>query len=352
MKVSRESTQLRSRWSEEPWQSRLSRVTKAMRRGESLTSLHLEKADGYIDLRGVRIQALTPTRTPTHTVSPVPKDVKLQFVEDRLIVKDWNLELVDFSYSDLSGIGWRASRFKDVKFRQAVMPGSGMVNCRFDNVDFGGADLRGSVLGGCLAPGFSEYLGCSFERADLRETVYQYPVFQDCTFFHANLDDVDFGWSRLLRCKFVGRIRGASFHGSFSWAPRREQEPLLSRGVSPVSVVNPMEAVDFSAAYLDDVTFSEGISLETCIFPLDKDLIVIRDRERTYRMMETTIRSRWQDPARTEALEFLELFSSDKGKAGQKMDVVNRCSYEPMISAERPWAAEFFDLLAQAAAST
>ena len=261
-----------------------------------------------------------------------------------------NLKATDLSYASLPNVSWWDCHFTNTLCRGADVRGSGMTNCTFLDVDFDDADLRGSMIGGCEEGAFTEYTRCSFRRTDLRETIYEYPTFADCDFSNAKLGAVDFGWSRFTRCRFAGRLKGVWFRGTAAWASISDLERYRSQGIDPSSIVNRMEDVDFTEAYLDDVSFTQGIDLSTCKFPVGQGHIIVKDRHRTFAEMEDTIRASWHEPARSEALRALDIFTKDRAKKGQQMDVINRRSYEPLLESEgRDWGVDFFDLMEKAA---
>jgi len=97
--------------------------------------------------------------------------------------------------------------------------------------------------------------------ADLRDTSYGYPLFVDCSFENANLDAVDFGGSRFVRCRFSGRMFQVWFHGWYS-NPHPSDEELFARtGTDPKTIKNPMDGVEFTDAILEDCMFVDGIDL-------------------------------------------------------------------------------------------
>ncbi len=331
---------LRTRWGQSPWHEVGSAVVEALHSGRHLKRLHLPSYEGRMDLRGLPLPQPKPKgRLELPATGPSPS-FEFTLIEGRFKVENASVKGVDLSFSDLSGAVWRNCVFTDSLFRGARVSGGFFRNCTFEDVALDGAYLRDSLVGGCEGKAITSFRRSSFRNADLRNTYYQYPVFEDCDFSNALLDGVDFESSRFAKCRFAGKMTRVWFRGLS--VPRS-----TVRG-TPEKVWNAMTDVDFSAARLIDCMFVNRIDLSRCKFPSDGAHIVIRDREKVYDAMQAELQSSWQEPTCSEALKFLKLFAERKDKEGQKMDVVNRETFERSeysLGGVKPWYHDYFELL-------
>jgi len=309
--------------------------------------------EGRIDLRGFPAPKPVPRGKLKLPSSGSESSLEFTLIRGRFEAANVSLEHVDLSFSDLSHAVWKGCDFKDSLFRKAVVAQGFFRSCHFEDVVFDGADLRDTLVGGCEGETITSFRRTSFAKADLRHTRYQYPVFKNCDFSHAKLDGVDFQGSRFTRCKFAGKMTRVWFRGLYT-SPSTSRGTgyrarLHTTGINPDSIGNPMADVDFSEAYLDDCVFVNQIDLSRCRFPADGAHIVIKDREKVYSAVGKEIGESWSEPARSEAIAFLKLFSDRTDQVGQRMDVVNREAHEqnPYLKPEqiKPWAHDFFDLL-------
>lgn len=171
------------------------------------------------------------------------------------IVQGLHLRACDLTWSDLRQWEVEGCSFDDVVFDEANLGewrdrGSTFTRCRFD---------RTRLAGSGVGYEGSRYVGCSFLAVDFRKVVFARPEFLDCSFENCRFSGVDFFASSFARCRFVGEIRDAWFRGTY---PHAEDEQEF--GPAPG---NRMEGVDFSAASLRWVSFSDGCDVRTCKLP-------------------------------------------------------------------------------------
>lgn len=316
-----DSRSLQDRWEVEPFRALGDGVVNRIRDGRPLEDLGLPTHHGRTDLRGLsfprpRVLASSPLK-----VEGIGIPLRLERTEPRLVVKRRDLRHIDLSYGNASETSWHSCSFDDVLFTGACLRDVTFWSCRFQNCTFEGADLREAVLGGVAGSEPNEYARVSFVRADLRKSTHLYPLYRDCDFSNANLDDVRFDASRFTRCKFSGRLNGVWFWGRYEIPHPADVPYFAKRGIDPRSIVNPMEDVDFSDASLENCMFIFGIDLSRCRFPQDGAHIVLKDCLRTFDQMEQEIRASWTDPNRSEALGFLRREREDPRKAGQSIAV-------------------------------
>jgi uncharacterized protein YjbI with pentapeptide repeats len=324
---------LRSRWREEPWRNQIAEVLGSLLEGRKIPTLGLRRHEGRLDLRGISI--------PEH---------KFNAVDRRFGVSNSMIDSVDLSHSDLATSSWTNCSFNDVLCRRADLRGSRFTTCRFKATSFEEADLRHGTLGGYAGSEPTEYRTTSFVAANLTDSSFGYPLFEDCDFAQTKLDKVDFQGSRFVRCRFSGKLVQVWFHGFYARiAHPADKEYFARTGKDLRSIWNPMEDVDFSDSFLEDCVFVDGVNLATCRFPKDPSHIVLKDRLGIFRRMEDEIGRTWNEPSKSEALDFLNLLRNRKDKLDQSWDILNRKSFEenPYIPRRKNpnWNGRFFDLM-------
>ena len=87
-------------------------------------------------------------------------------------------------------------------------------------------------------------------------------TYVDCDFSDADLRDVNFWQSSLIRCTFAGTVREVVFDGRMLGEAKPDP--------------NPMDGVDFSAASLRGTDF-RAVDLRRVILPNDPDLLLVSD---------------------------------------------------------------------------
>jgi hypothetical protein len=187
----------------------------------------------------------------------------------------------------------------------------------------------------------------------MRDSSYGFAYFEDCRFVNAKLDKVDFQGARFSKCTFEGKLGEAWFRGWYSHPHPADLEYFARVGIDPRSIRNPMDGVDFSKAHLDDVMFVDEIDLSRCMFPEDGHHILLEDRIGIYDEVMRTVAETWSEPSRSEALTFVRRFRDRPDKSAQRIDVVNRQTFEenPYVGqrGNPSWLPAFFDVLQQVA---
>ncbi len=339
--------QVKARWAVEPWSGHLGEVVDALAHGRNLPDLELPRWDDRVDLRGLPLPEPVLRSVFFYANPKLRRPHPMGQIAGKSAYADSTLAHIDLSYSNIHLTDWDHVTFRDVLFREADASEVHFSGCVFEDVDFGKASLREASLGGYLGTDLNAYRRTSFARADMRHTYHRPSLYEDCDFSRAKLDGVDFDGSRFVRCKFAGKLSEVWFHGSYARPPEEDLRWFERARVSRESLVNTMEAVDFSEAYLQECMFVDRVDLSRCRFPVDRIHILIRNRARVLDALERELRAKWSDPARAGALSLLRIF---RGSPEQIMTVVNREDYEknPRIpERERdPWMGEFFDLMA------
>lgn len=191
-----------------------------------------------------------------------------------IVLKD-----LDFSGARLPSLRLFDCVLDNCVFRQAVCEGWRMWRTTLRRCSFEEANLRGSALG-TLSEGErwrdrNRFETVSFDRADLRDTVWHPAEVRECSFRETRLEKVEFSGTVFRRCVFSGPLDEVVFarHGF-----RCERFPP-----------NEMQDVDFSGVSFRWVEFRH-LDLATVRFPERPDHLVVDDYparlDRLLRMVE------------------------------------------------------------------
>ena len=262
-------------------------IIESLGNGVDPGALGVQKLDtGYLDLRWLKLpraQTLATARLG---------EARIEYRPGRPSVAGCNLSKTDFAGSDLGELTWESPyTLEDVKMdriqgrHQCFRPG--LVR----QATFRRADLRDSHWGVSGKPG-PTWDEVDFEGANLRGSTFGHPLFRGCRFGKTKLDGIDFNGSRFEDCVFQGPMRDVWFHGK-------------GRGKGPdiQDLRNPMKNVDFTKADLQFVEFLDGADLTTCRFP-ERGYIRIRHPKRVFQLVRGRVAS-WKDKGRDEALKYV-----------------------------------------------
>ena len=178
------------------------------------------------------------------------------------------LEMGPLRVARLEGLELAGADFSGGHLELVVVERSTIRDCRFDGARIDELDTRASTWIDCsfrgarAAIGFDAlWSGIDFTGADLRGSWTEGADFADCDFAGARFEGpVDLGASRLLRCRFAGRV------GELVISRRP-----VAAGLRP----GALHAVDFSEAVLEDVGLY-GLDLSSCRLPDEADHVVVR----------------------------------------------------------------------------
>jgi uncharacterized protein YjbI with pentapeptide repeats len=182
------------------------------------------------------------------------------------------LQNLDFTGSNLPSLHFSDCEIRNCCFDHCNLKGLRLRATTIGECSFQGADLSGTPLGvaavtGPFAGRRNSFFEVDFSGADLRGTVYVAAAFRRCDFSNAKLARIGFGTSTFADCKFAGELREVQF-----W-----RSDLFARGYPDDAFPpNEMVNVDFSRARLRDVEF-RGLALDRVRLPDDEEHIVIRD---------------------------------------------------------------------------
>ena len=240
MAMNETAAALKRRW-KSPAGERLRGEARArLLSGDTLEGLELHNFNGRVDLRG--------------TVFP-GETTNLQGVQ---------LRNIDFSAAALSNFRFVDCVIEDCAFDQANCRDWRLWGTKVVDCSFGGADLRNSSLGAWRDGRGNTFTRVSFISAKLSDVGTTAAVYEDCDFSFADLRNVNFWQSSLIRCKFAGVVREVTFDGR-----------MLGEGKPDA---NPMLDVDFTEAEFDGCDF-RGVDFSSVRLPRDHDLVLIDNAE-------------------------------------------------------------------------
>jgi uncharacterized protein YjbI with pentapeptide repeats len=289
-------------------------VIRRLGLGEPPESLSLRRTrEGLVDLRGIALgQPPSPGRFRTPGGA-------FDYAPEKPVFEHLTLDQIDLSGSSLENSYWLDCTFRRVRLDRMRGRGTNFASSRLDSVSFFRADLRNANWGldRLDGPVISEV---HFVGTDMRGTSYGHPLFRNCRFERCNLKQVNFRGSRFEDCVFVGSLDEVIFCG---WD--RDPEPSVEK------IRNPMKNINFSAAELRNVAFSNGIDLSSCAFPANGYVRIPHPR-RTFRHALTVIAATWSGPSKEQAETFLDGMLKTHFVEEQPFDVARVRDFE-----EPPW---------------
>jgi uncharacterized protein YjbI with pentapeptide repeats len=259
--TTRELAGLRTRWATPHGSALATEVFRRLARNRDIAPI-VERHDGRLDLRGIRLPDPTTTTSEERTL------LRRMFRLDRRSavhqLRKATVANIDFSYAELPRIMFMACEIRDCRFERADVEDGGLWECRVTDTSFEGANLRSVVLGGRGYPPAhppTPYDRVSFASADLRDAVPGAADFTDCDFSGARIDKLEFEGCTFVRCRFAGRL------SDVIWAAADDRDPRR-RG----SLVD----VDMSATVLTFCAF-RGLDLSDVKLPAAPEHIVFEN---------------------------------------------------------------------------
>jgi uncharacterized protein YjbI with pentapeptide repeats len=248
--------QLRKRWRGEEGRERSEEAVARLLAGERLDGLGLGEHEGRIDLRGL-------TTPPPERLRRFEKfGIFFEELGDMIELRDARLEGLDLSAAVLDYLRFFRTGISDCRFEDARCQRLGLWAVDVTDTSFQGADLRRSALGPWFEGRGNVYRNVDFSRADMRDIGSSHATYIDCDLSHARLDEVEFGGSSFVRCRFAGVLRDVLFY----------DRTIDGEKPDP----NPMEDVDFTDAELIFCDF-RNLDLKDVKLPTSPDQIIVRD---------------------------------------------------------------------------
>lgn len=248
---------LKDRWVTQEGEKLLVLVVDSLRKNKSINLIHsVFKIDGKIDLRGISF--------PKKHTEYNHKGKYIKQVVESLQFRNAVFENIDFSYSDLQHIKLYNCRFLNCIFNHVNAEQWVCINCDFENIVFKNTRLSYSLLNIRSGKFSGTFQNVQFINSQLNETRFSFPIFNNCLFDNCNLYAADFDGSRFINTKFIGTVNNPLFrkHSCKEFKPN-----LFFNRIDKSSFVNEMKEVDFTAAILKYVTFSDDLDITLCKFP-------------------------------------------------------------------------------------
>lgn len=246
------------------------RVLERLIQGDSLDGLGVQKVDGRWDLRGLHF--------PAPRTLPGPRVAGYETVKVSEVVE---LKNIVVSSLDLREAHWKGLRLvgvtvRDCLFEGARMPALSVWETTFESCSFRSANLQGaSMCGSPLRPWrhsrLTSWSNVDFAGADLRGTSHLAESFRACNFAYSRLDGVNFDGARHFGSQFAGQLSDVEFY-------RRPQVRMV-RGAE-----NLMSAVNFSDAELRYCAFWD-IDLADALLPDFHPHVVFKPKVSTARQV-------------------------------------------------------------------
>src|SRR5712691_4691400 len=208
----------RSRWSTDEGSKLAAEVWQRLRAGNAFDDLPLDHVEGKIDLRGFTAPKDMRPRIATYEIGGLELD-ELGGESPRAL---HGVELVslDLSDSDLRGFHIKDCRIRDCRFDRGDLRDGGMWLTSVEACTFVGANLDNAQIGawglgdpeGPRADRGDSFRGCDFSRASMRRLFCDAGEFIDCVFDETRIEDVDFGSTSFIHCRFSGTLRRVKFN--------------------------------------------------------------------------------------------------------------------------------------------
>jgi uncharacterized protein YjbI with pentapeptide repeats len=269
-----------------------------------MTGLGLGEVDGRTDLRGLP--------------APIPKrrrrfEAAGWFAEELgglVVLRGIRLEALDLSGGQLQSLRFFASQIADCRLDEASCQDWRLWDAEVTDCSFAAASLRDAALGTWHEGRRNVWRRVDFSGADFRVVAPLGAVFEDCDFSGARIANVRFEQCAFIRCRFAGSLHEVVFDG---------------RKVADGPLPAPMESVDFTDAFLDQVEFM-GLDLSRVILPRDPDVRLIRRYRCVIQRALAMLEADDSLPARMLRGEFSNRLRMMHGQ-GEECNVFNRRDY-------------------------
>jgi uncharacterized protein YjbI with pentapeptide repeats len=240
-------------------------------KGEQLDGLPLGERDGRIDLHGLSAPGPTVLRTLENAGD------RMSLLDLKSVGSNVRWRHLDFTGARLNGLRLTNVVAEDCVFDDCEMRDLRMWACCIRKTSFKRVNLREAALGTVLDERLNSFSDVDFSGADLRGSVYKACSFTDCDFSGARLENLDFQSSAFVRCRFAGQLSNVMFY----------RRGFRCEAFPP----NDMEDVDFSSATLRDVDF-RGLDLERVILPVNARYLRVPNDAVTFRFLTEMMEAR------------------------------------------------------------
>lgn len=327
---------LTNRWKSKEGQLRLEEIINNLIKGIPLSSIKgLEKYCGRWDFRGAKLSVIEKEqKIETEGHSFVKKTGSLK-------IKNTTIESVDFSFADISYSLFEKSIIKDCLFEETIAKEIRIVACEVLDCVFRKSNFSYSYLNENIGSNSGSFINVQFIETNFKESIFYFPIVENCVFADCNLRATNFDGSRMKNCTFIGKVDSPWFSG-FSINAHKSVLGIFNR-VDPKQYPNPMENVDFSKAVLTGVAFRNGIDLSKSKFPKDESYLIVRNIKKTFLTAKEKISKEWEGEDRRIGLHMIENVYYTKDYHNQSMSVIDR--YLLLEQFGESFANRFFKLI-------
>lgn len=271
--------------------------------------------DDRIDLRGAVLSTITKRQTigtKAHSLTLKTGSLKL---------KKATIENIDFSYADISYGLLQESMvtnclFKDTIAKEMDIYASDFERCTFERTNFAYSFMNKNV-----ADNAGSFKNCKFLKTNLKETIFSFPVIDNCIFEDCKLYGADFDGSRMRNVTFVGEV-DSPFMGGYSWTAQKSLFWIFNK-IDPKNYPNQMQNIDFTRANIKDIMFQNGIDLSGCKFPTNGDFIMVKNVSKLFPKLRDFILKNWEGEELEQGLSLVDNLYFGPKKQGMTADVIS-----------------------------
>jgi uncharacterized protein YjbI with pentapeptide repeats len=228
-------------------------------------------------------------------VPPGPQAPFFVFSED---VHDRRFSVDPDVHVLIEGATFERVDFSKIRFDYFHARESVFLDCDFSSI----SSRAGGVLGDFPE---ARFVGCTFDRADLRHLSPGWGRFERCQFTNAKIRDWTTDDASFVDCVFSGRIERSIFYGQRNW---------LHPGETVLPPPNDFRGNDFSQADLVDTDFREGIDLSQQRLPTGDDYLLLDRWPERVERVRNVIASWEPESVRRHAAKLLEIYWNDDEK--------------------------------------
>lgn len=308
--------ELVNRWNAPEGRSLLSLVATAIKKNRSLSDIDgLGMINNRIDLRG----AVLSTITKQQTIGT--KEHSLTLKTGSLKLKNAHIESIDFSYADISYGFFQECMITNCLFKETIAKEMDIYATDFESCIFEKANFAYSFMNKNVAGNAGSFRNCRFLNTNLKETIFSFPIIDNCVFEHCNLYGADFDGSRMRNVTFVGKVDSPFIRG-YSWTAQKALFRIFNK-VDPKNYPNLMENIDFSRANIKDILFLDHIDLSDCKFPANGDFIIVKNITKVFPKMRDYITQNWEGEDLRQGLSLIDNLYFSPKKQGMTLDLIS-----------------------------
>ncbi|WP_166664885.1 pentapeptide repeat-containing protein [Pedobacter metabolipauper] len=289
---------------------------RALKRSEPLGEVNgLEMIDNRFDLRGATLSTVKEQRTigtKEHSLTQTTGSLKL---------KNADIESIDFSHADISYGLFQECTVTDCLFNETIAKEMDIYASDFESCVFGKTNFAYSFMNKNVAGNAGSFRNCKFLKTNLKETIFSFPIIDNCIFEDCELEGADFDGSRMRNVTFAGDVDSPFIRG-YSWTAETSLFWIFNK-INPRDYPNLMENIDFSRANIKDILFLDEIDLTNCKFPATGDFIMVNNVTKLFPKLRDIVVKEWQDEDKKYALSLIDNLYYSPKKQGMTLDVIS-----------------------------